>query len=582
MSLLKRMRMRISRIHIKNFKSLKNVALDDLGDLVVFTGKNSSGKSNILEAIHLFFNCFNVVEPSPVTSIPEFDTYLWYDLDTQNPITTTVEVKFDATESEEIFPIKVLTIIKERFPTAYGHVVLSRSIDEKTGWKTEYVKWADIPLVFDNKLVSPVDFCRSVTASSPEVTTTPPFPESTAAEMIGVIARSLQERIKGKFKLAKVLRDSAERPSNLEMRTTILDSKTYDMLRFLKQSRTHEDEQQWNGIERRFEDTSSMKLDLREGEMFVRIADLCLPLHLIGGGDQETLLLNRFITNHDSIIAIEEPEMHLHPRLIMGIVAFIKTFSADSQVFLATHSPTIIDHVDLPNIYLVRMEGKETQIVGFGQTKELRNMIKQLGIPLSAILFAEKLLVVEGELEKVMLPIFAKKMGIDPYSFSIISITPKLQSDAGSFTFFFRKKPILEYHLRVWKEISRTTGIAVFLLLRPMAKKEVETLVHEGTLSDLDYVILPKAIENLLPVELWVNVVNDNYGTTVAVTDIDPTMPRMTELNRMLLDQKTLPFGWKIHCAEQVAEKTPIEKIPDEIKMLFAHMMLSLPKEQKT
>ena len=40
---------------IRNFKSLSDVDLPELSDLVVFIGKNSSGKSNLLDALGLMF-----------------------------------------------------------------------------------------------------------------------------------------------------------------------------------------------------------------------------------------------------------------------------------------------------------------------------------------------------------------------------------------------------------------------------------------------------------------------------------------------------------------------------------------------
>ena len=46
--------MKLKKIHIKNFKSLKDVEIDDIGDLNIFIGKNNSGKSNIFEAIKIF------------------------------------------------------------------------------------------------------------------------------------------------------------------------------------------------------------------------------------------------------------------------------------------------------------------------------------------------------------------------------------------------------------------------------------------------------------------------------------------------------------------------------------------------
>jgi len=51
----------IKNISVSDFRSLENCILDDASDLNVIVGRNSSGKSNLLRALSIFFN--NEVEP---------------------------------------------------------------------------------------------------------------------------------------------------------------------------------------------------------------------------------------------------------------------------------------------------------------------------------------------------------------------------------------------------------------------------------------------------------------------------------------------------------------------------------------
>jgi AAA15 family ATPase/GTPase len=46
----------ITRVHIKNFKSIVDLSLD-LAPINVFIGENGSGKSNILEAMAFAVRC---------------------------------------------------------------------------------------------------------------------------------------------------------------------------------------------------------------------------------------------------------------------------------------------------------------------------------------------------------------------------------------------------------------------------------------------------------------------------------------------------------------------------------------------
>ena len=46
----------IKYIEIKYFRSIYNLKLNKINDCSVFSGKNDSGKSNIIKALNLFFN----------------------------------------------------------------------------------------------------------------------------------------------------------------------------------------------------------------------------------------------------------------------------------------------------------------------------------------------------------------------------------------------------------------------------------------------------------------------------------------------------------------------------------------------
>ena len=46
--------MKINKIHIKNFKSITTIKLDNISSFSIFAGANGVGKSNIFEAIEFF------------------------------------------------------------------------------------------------------------------------------------------------------------------------------------------------------------------------------------------------------------------------------------------------------------------------------------------------------------------------------------------------------------------------------------------------------------------------------------------------------------------------------------------------
>src|SRR5262249_1867526 len=46
----------LRRVRIKDFRSLPEVVLEDIGDIAPLVGANGSGKSNVFRALNLFFN----------------------------------------------------------------------------------------------------------------------------------------------------------------------------------------------------------------------------------------------------------------------------------------------------------------------------------------------------------------------------------------------------------------------------------------------------------------------------------------------------------------------------------------------
>jgi hypothetical protein len=80
----------ISSVHVEGFRSIANETLNEIGGHTVLVGKNSSGKSNILRALNLFFNG----EPSPGLPV-EFNRDLHYRPTRKQKREILVEVGFD-------------------------------------------------------------------------------------------------------------------------------------------------------------------------------------------------------------------------------------------------------------------------------------------------------------------------------------------------------------------------------------------------------------------------------------------------------------------------------------------------------
>lgn len=145
--------MRIQRIQIKNFGSLRDLPLDNLGYFTVLLGKNGAGKSFLFEALHCFFSEFNAIGGATTVGV---DDNLWYGRIADEPIQLNLTFQLNETEIGKnfAFPKKTLNDIKNSCnEEAFHQVEISRSLTFKGNWKTNFIKWADIEIIKDDQMV---------------------------------------------------------------------------------------------------------------------------------------------------------------------------------------------------------------------------------------------------------------------------------------------------------------------------------------------------------------------------------------------------------------------------------------------
>jgi putative ATP-dependent endonuclease of OLD family len=112
------------------------------------------------------------------------------------------------------------------------------------------------------------------------------------------------------------------------------------------------------------------------------------------------------------IIAIEEPELYIHPQMQRLIYGVLKTFSVSDQVIYSTHSPSFVDLSAYEGIAVIRKEStaRGTTVCQcnpgvFGDPEERRafNFISSFDVEKNQMFFAKKVVLVDGEQDIVAL-----------------------------------------------------------------------------------------------------------------------------------------------------------------------------------
>jgi putative ATP-dependent endonuclease of OLD family len=141
------------------------------------------------------------------------------------------------------------------------------------------------------------------------------------------------------------------------------------------------------------------------------------------------------------ILAIEEPEAHLHPSMQYKFLSFLqknlKEKKKTRQIFITTHSTQIASAVNIEQIICLHNDGENTKIgypakvfdpcEGEDDTKlkvSKAYVQRFLDATKSDMLFAQKIIFVEGIAEELLIPTFAKYLGysLEDHHVAIINV----------------------------------------------------------------------------------------------------------------------------------------------------------------
>ena len=136
------------------------------------------------------------------------------------------------------------------------------------------------------------------------------------------------------------------------------------------------------------------------------------------------------------MLVIEEPEAHLHPSMQDKFLKFLKTnISNDTvrQIFITSHSTHVTSATELEEIICLHNDIEGNSNVGYlakvfdnsaDDLKSLKYVKRFLDATKSNMLFAEKIILVEGLAEQLLMGIFAESLGnpLENHHVSVINI----------------------------------------------------------------------------------------------------------------------------------------------------------------
>lgn len=411
--------MQIRKIHIKNFQSIKELNITDIDRALIVVGKNSTGKTVILNALLAVAGIYQIKSA-------DFNEH---DSNIEITITLTIE---DAdleqmNQSGIISKYKRYDIwlkdIKNKLPSLIDGKLTFTYIVNKNG-KARYhdgVKKNNNYIIELFPKIHYIDYSRSVDGIQRDI-----FMAQQEKELEGLREKTCM------FDKSRTCTNCFQCIGLIEKKKTA-ELSIYETAKLLQYKMNHLNIDAF--IERlnmHFHHNSNLGQDISYHVNF-NTDELFNPQTVIRHKEQgregyfQTMsagirsiyilsLLEAYIEEKNSIpfiVVMEDPEIYLHPQLQKAASEILYRLSKKNQVIFSTHSPNLIFNFNSKQIRQVVLD--ENKYTTVNANSDIDEILNDLGYSANDLMNVSFVFIVEGKQDSNRLPILLKKYFSETY-----------------------------------------------------------------------------------------------------------------------------------------------------------------------
>ena len=404
--------MQIKSLHIKNFKSIRELKMEDIESALILVGKNNTGKTSVLDAVRAITGDYIVRET-------------------------------DFNEKKQNIEITmILKITEEDLHQFHSRGIVS-PFKRYESWKRDFCEklpsFSDGKLTFSctinhNGKVRYEDGCHKNNRYIPEILPKLHFID-TNRNLVSfqedlLMFQNSEELIRLRsnacmFDTAKSCNHcfscigliNQKRPEELQVHETarLLEYKMYQ-LNLSEFSRKVNENYRKNGGVEEIHYTLSCNMDKMFGvEVNAWHEELkhSSPIEQLGNGMKSIYMLSLLETYIEdetripSIIIVEYPELFLHPSLQKTASKILYRLSKKNQVIFTTHSPNMVVNFTKGQICQIVLD--EEGYPAARQNAHIDEILDDLGYSANDFLNVDFVFIVEGKQDKTRFPLLLEK-----------------------------------------------------------------------------------------------------------------------------------------------------------------------------